>query len=350
MKQVFILGCERSGTTWLANIFDAHPDVELLMEPFADFIFIFPGLPTRNIYLSHPQDRHIQSVKKGYQRLPRLKYPFFYKSGRPLYLKKWDGFLFSQCKRVLRKFHLEMPLKLLRYYLLHLNTLTIPISQQSGKNRHPGAQVTKELRLNFKIGLISRVFSDALYLIILRHPGAQISSIRRLFRKDSLSELNQSLQTFFKDIAGMSRFEKYGQLIDRFDGPGCGDEDIQLILWWLINYEVLLEDLDHHGCKFQLVFHEEISEKPPDAVCRVFDFVGLEVVDQVQTYLERSSNTQLHTIESNVDTNRDSANYYKQAINAVDPVLNDKIQQVIGYHGELLAPGLRNYLEKFYHF
>ena len=37
MRPVFILGCERSGSTWLGNIFDAHADVEFWMEPFADY-------------------------------------------------------------------------------------------------------------------------------------------------------------------------------------------------------------------------------------------------------------------------------------------------------------------------
>lgn len=49
--EVLILGCERSGSTWLANIFDSHPRVNLFMEPFAQYAGLFPGFPDRNVYL-----------------------------------------------------------------------------------------------------------------------------------------------------------------------------------------------------------------------------------------------------------------------------------------------------------
>ena len=50
---VFILGCQRSGTTWLANIFDASPDTLLFMEPFAPGYKIFPEFPAASIFLDN---------------------------------------------------------------------------------------------------------------------------------------------------------------------------------------------------------------------------------------------------------------------------------------------------------
>jgi hypothetical protein len=350
MKRVFILGCERSGSTWLSNIFDSHPHVEFFMEPFADYTAIFPGIPGRNIYLSHPDEKQINAVKTGYRHLFSLKYPLFYKRGRPLYFKRVDRFFIHWLQKLLRVLKTRLPLRIQRYNLLDLHISQIPVLQQTRKNKNPSStvEVTKELRLNFKIGFISRVFPGALYFIVLRSPGAQISSIERLFQKGSLGELRQSLQTFFEDIINISRFAKYRKLIDYIDCSGSGHMDIKLIVWWLINYDVLLEDLEHHGCKFQMVCHEEISETPYEVVSQIFDFMGLDVVREVQTYLEKSTSASHHQVRSNLDTLRDSANFYKQAIKAVNPVLNQKIRETLQYfhHSGNINSHLVKYLEK----
>jgi hypothetical protein len=350
MKPVFILGCERSGSTWLSNIFDFHPDVEFFMEPFADYTAIFPGIPGRNIHLSNPDQKQINAVKTGYQHLFSLKYPLFYKPGRSLYFKKADRFFIHWLQKLLRVLKTRLPLRIQRYNLLDLHISQIPVHWQTRKNKNPSSTVavTKELRLNFKIGLISRVFPGTLYFVVLRSPGAQISSIKRLFQKGSLSELHQALQTFFKDIINISRFDKYRKVINYTGCPGSGDMDVKLILWWLINYDVLLEDLEHHGCKFQLVCHEEISESPYEVVSQIFDFVGLKVVEEVQAYLEMSTNAHHHQVRSNLDTLRDSANFYKQAIKAVDPVLSQKTRETFQYfyHSETINSHLVKYLEK----
>ena len=73
MSNVFLLGCERSGSTWLANIFDAHPDVELWMEPFADYAELFPAVPDRNAWLGQATPALEVAIRQGYARLPGLK-------------------------------------------------------------------------------------------------------------------------------------------------------------------------------------------------------------------------------------------------------------------------------------
>ncbi|NIM12122.1 MAG: hypothetical protein GTO45_08425 [Candidatus Aminicenantes bacterium] len=345
MKHVFVLGCERSGTTWLSNIFDSHPDVEFFMEPFADYAAIFEKIPGRNIYSDHPGEELTNEVKNGYNKLYSLKYPLFYKSGRPLYLKKLDKFIIESYQRIKRRFKSPVSLKIQRYDLLHLNTRNIPPDRQSRKSANPSFTVTKELRLNFKIGLISGAFPGAGILVCIRHPGAQAASIMKLFSRGSLGELHRSLLTFMDDIKNCPRFEKYRDLINHSDWEN--DPEIKLVLWWLINYDVMLEDLYRFQCTFRLVSHEEISEDPDKVVNRVFDFIGLDFVGEVRSYLDLSSKSN-GDIQSNVDTRRDSANYYKKMIKAVNPVLNDKIRQVILHYSETLNPLLRSYLETCY--
>ena len=48
---IFILGIQRSCTTWLANIFISSPDVLLFMEPFSPPYGIFPDPPHHFYFL-----------------------------------------------------------------------------------------------------------------------------------------------------------------------------------------------------------------------------------------------------------------------------------------------------------
>ena len=50
---IFVLGCQRSGTTWLANILDSSPDILLFMEPFSIPFNIFPEFPEPSFFLDH---------------------------------------------------------------------------------------------------------------------------------------------------------------------------------------------------------------------------------------------------------------------------------------------------------
>jgi hypothetical protein len=346
MKKIFVLGCERSGSTWLSNVLDAHPDVEFFMEPFADYARIFPAVPERNVYLDEPDQAHIDEIERGYAKLHGLKYPLFYKSGRPLFLKIWDRALVTLDRKISWRLTFTIPMRIQRYHLLHLNNETIPLGRQTRKHKKPGIEVTKELRLNFKTGLISKVFPDAKYLVTIRHPGAQIDSIQRLFAKNSLGELKKNLETFIEDIGKDSRFAKYKDVIRQFHR---GDDlQVTLVLWWLINYEVLLEDLNRFGLEFRVVYHEDLSAHAEDEVTRILDFIELDMVPEINDYVIFSSKPRGNIdVVSNVDTRRDSATYYREAISAVEPGLKKKIRDVVRYHGGLLAPRLRHYLSKF---
>ena len=87
----FILGCERSGSTWLSNVLDAHPDIEFFMEPFADYADLFPGFAGRNLYIEHQSDAMADVLSDGYENLLRNKYFLFYRREKSLHWKKADN-------------------------------------------------------------------------------------------------------------------------------------------------------------------------------------------------------------------------------------------------------------------
>jgi hypothetical protein len=351
VKRIFILGCERSGSTWLSNIIDAHPQVEFFMEPFADYAGLFPGFPGRNTYLSAENEGLANLVRAGYRQLYLIKYPLLYKPNRPLYLKRLDRFLINKYQKFEKLLKIHGSLRIDQYKLLHLYNSKIPISNHPPKNYSQPIEVTKELRLNFKVGLLAHAFPGSKYIVIIRHPGAQISSVKNLFQRGHLGELNRSLVSFIDCIKEHSRFKNYWPVIDELSWEN--DLENKLILWWLINYEILLEDIRVNQLDYLVIHHEELSQEPRQVTKQLFEFCGLTFDEAVRDYLDSSSHSSLNKQDENfspVDTTRNSADYYKQAIKRVDIPLNNKISKVLSYLSvsKTLEPCINRYREDFY--
>lgn len=327
-NRIFILGCERSGSTWLANIFDALPDSVLYMEPFAPFAGLFPDVPDRNTYANPDTESLEISVREGYQRLYKAKYPLFYKPNRSIYLKRVDQILVRTYIRVTTSLGLPVGSVTDQYRLLNLNASKIPIRRQVKKHVKCGrpVEVTKELRLNFKVRLLASVFPDARYIVMLRDPGAQIASIERLLQRGGLDELKGSLSSFGEKVRTCDRFSNYWDAMDLTDWEH--DRQAMLALWWVINYQVLLDDLQLHGLDYCVIYHEEICQNPEIVVDQMLGFCGLAVDPNVQAYLNYSTQNENGDL-SPLNTTRKSREYSMRCILSVDHGLREKIASVI---------------------
>jgi hypothetical protein len=342
-SKILILGCERSGSTWIGNVLDAHPDVLFWMEPFAEALTIFPGFPDRNVYLNSVSCEMTELIRGQYETLYGRKYPFFYQPGKSLWWRYADQMLVESYVNLGRWLRFGLSPKIRQYRELNLNTREIPIARQFQKSRHPLVEVTKDLRLNFKVRVLASVFPDAKYIAAVRHPGAQIGSIKRMFGKKRLDELQRALRTFAETIAEQKRFEIYQEMIEKAQD----DPDEKLILWWVVNYQTLLGDLAGCGLPYQVVSNEVISENPAQVMTDLLAFCGLGEHAQVGRYLHESSSSEEKVDFAPVDTNRDSAKYYKRRIAETPEELNTKIQRVLSRLVEqgLLNDALRRYVE-----
>ncbi len=336
---VLILGTERSGSTWLANIFDSHPGVEFLMEPFADYIELFPQIPRRNIYMSEITDEIAHTIRRQFQNLLKIKYPLFYKPGRPIFLKKLDRNLLRKFSRYL---NLSSDFRLDRYEALNLNTLKVPYVMQTRKRTDQPVIAMKELRLNFKIPLLRQTFPHLKYLVTVRHPGAQISSILKWFQKGNLGELRKNLKTFVNDIQEQRRFLKYKHLISSI--PWEDDPGWLLVLWWVIVNDVLFEDLKAYDLPYQAIHHAEFCETPLATVEKILSFCCLETTREVQSFVHYSSSEESDPNSHPVNTVRQSASYYHETLRAVDKELLHKISSVFSLFEP--ATELHHYYDK----
>ena len=322
--QAFILGCERSGSTWVSNILDVHPDVEFIMEPFADYAKIFPGFPDRNVYLLSSNNDLMKVIEEGYFGLPKIKYPFFYKRGRSVFLHTVDSTVRYFYGKVCQVINAFPGIKWSQFDLLRLHLLEVPISEQIKKNINCRLTVTKELRLNFKLGALSQSLPKAKYVITIRHPGAQISSILKLFKLGHLGELRRSLYSFLDSVYGGKRFEKYHGLQSIIDS-NSEIEDI-LLVWWIVNYEILIEDCKLNELDYQLIYHEDLSSDPTGGFEKIFSFLGLDYPEVAKQFVVTMSTQKNHTAQSAVDTRRDSTTYFKNSILKVDPAISERME------------------------
>lgn len=319
-SHAFILGCERSGSTWLSNVLDAHPDVEFFMEPFADYAGLFPGFPSRNLYLDHGCETLADIVSRGCDDLQRIKYLLFYKRTRSVSWKRVDRAVTRLLSDTGRWKTFNTPVRVKQCELLNLNLADVPIAWQVRKSRVPVVTILKELRLNFKVGLLQRVFPQSKYIIVVRHPGAQITSIMRLFRKGHLGELRRSLHALYAYLRESDRFDKYATYYKCLDDVDNVRE--MLLLWWLINYEVAIEECKRYKVDYRIAYNEKLSEAPEDTFREVFSFLELEYAQNVNDYVARStqvSGDRRSTSDiSPVNTVRDSSKHSVDSIASID--------------------------------
>ena len=317
----FLLGCERSGSTWLANILDAHAGVELLMEPFAPYASLFPGFPHRNVHVTESSPVLEQQVREGLRSALPIKYSLSYRPGRPVRLRSIDATVTSAFHRLHRRVRGTSPMPALRWELLNLNHSEIPAQLRVRKEWPPAHVVVKELRLNLKVPVLRGAFPDTRYVVIVRNPAAQLTSVRRWLEQGRLRELASALKTLANDVRQDPGLERYRSWL------GDGGRDDLLVVWWFLNYETALADLRRTNARVLLLRHEDIAAEPVGGADALLSFLGLPPSDSVARYVRTSSDAEPRST-SPVDTFRKSAEHSLATIRGADPALVDRLRRV----------------------
>jgi hypothetical protein len=319
---VFVLGCERSGSTWVANILDAHPDVELWMEPAADYAGLLPELADRNAWCGAPAAREVESLRAGLAGLARAKYPLLYRPGRWPGLRAVDTRAARAVRTACRRASRPTPAWVSRYELLNLHTSQIPARLQTRKHRAPRQVVVKELRLQLKANLVAAAFPAARAIVTLRDPVTQVASMVRLLGTGGLAELGRALHRFPDAVARQPRLRPWAELVraaERAEGPAP-----RLALYWLVAYQTLLEDLEACGLPHRVVRHEVLSRDPEAGGAELLAWCGLPPSAEVMRYVRWSSATEAAEPAA-VDTSRHSKSVAERAQGAAPPELRAQV-------------------------
>jgi len=284
-EPIFLLGIQRSGTTWLTNLFDSSSHTLTFMEPLSAGLGLAPEYPDRLSWLrgTTPELTELLAGELP-RRLERAKYLVLRRSlGSPGLFRFERAFA-----RLALGSGPLLPLGLhrrcFRFQQINLNRFEpdAPLVRKVS----PMTWVIKELRLSGTVPIVRAAFPSARFLVIIRHPVDTVLSMLRWIRKGRLLELRDDLVGLAARLRSERLGDDYNALIERAEASGVA---AKLALYWRVCYESLIRDVP--GSLSTFVTLEELSDQPGARLREVFAKVGLPYEVSVQRYLDRSTSS-----------------------------------------------------------
>lgn len=322
-NKIFILGCERSGSTWLTNIFDAHQNTTTYMEPLVENAKIFSEMPSRNVYMAKGNRFFIECLKKRFEDVENYKYLVKVNIVNERNAIVFNRFLGSAYAKMAKMLPFAPNLRYIRYFELNQNRSKLPYRMLPKEKKCPNFDVYKELRLNFKINLLRGIYENAKCIIMIRNPLAQIDSVLRLFKNGYLKELEKSLSSFCEIIEQNVKFFEYTEVLRLRDRSLIH----KLALWWVINYNTLIKDVKANQMDYRICYYEDLAADTFVVATEIFNWCGLNIEAQVEKFINRSTTKQSKMIVA-LDTIRNSKEYYKARLENVDPRISTALETV----------------------
>lgn len=272
-----LFGLPRSGTTWIAKIFDSHPSTLYFHEP--DSI---------NKLLLFPQDSKSwdggprqQSMKKYVEDFLNLKsphvngkLPLFEKDYRSALVRKLHHFNIVASKGTQSLFEFHLP----SYYWL------------TNKKSRQAHWVWKSIESTKHLGLMLDAMPTARSILILRHPCGQIASaIRGEKNVPGFSRIDASEDIHaFEKLAASEVGQKHNLSLEKFEEM----RPIERRAWrWALPYEkAMLQTKNNNRC--MLVRYEDVAANPLLWAQKMFDFAGLEWSSQTESFIQQSATEQ----------------------------------------------------------
>lgn len=269
---ILIVGSPRSGTTWLAKIFDSHPDVLYRHEPDGEcstneFPYIVP-------LESIPQYR--DDAKTYLEALPGVRTlkaaasrPYFHKSFRSDGMSFLRGGIVLGLRVAEKLGPIGRPLK----------GRSIPdFIQRSSIG--PSHTVIKSVIALGRLRLFREAMSDLRSIIILRHPCAHVGSYTRGMKARALGG-----RVAIGALSQTQEAKSFGLTLDVFERMDL----LEQIAWsWvLLNQKALLENAGSDNVA--VVRHEDLCVHPQAVVRDLFEFSALPWSPQTDTFINSSS-------------------------------------------------------------
>jgi hypothetical protein len=261
---ILILGCQRSGTTWLAKIIDSHPDVlyrhepdESQPAPSSVDAAALPALLTRWIADRAPRTVSIK--------------PFFHKSWQPGWSRPVRAALATAIKGVRR---LPAPGRA-------LGELPIP---DFGAAPAPRVAI-KSIKWAADAAILAHTMPASRTIFILRHPCGQVASVMRGNRQRRFDLKTEGTDMPFDEAAALPFAAAHG-----VDGPtfqALPDAAKYAWSWRAFNepaYAALAPQPNVH-----VVLYEALCARPDALVRRILAFANLDWNPQTEAFVARSA-------------------------------------------------------------
>lgn len=251
---ILIAGAPRSGTTWLAKIFDSHPAVLYRHEPDE---------------VAPPGDSIQDSVARWVvQTDPRTA------GKRPYFPKSWRS----------------GPARLLRTGLAYASAAAgragLPAWHIPDLGRIGAARVViKSVRLSRGIGEFAAAFPEGRAVFIPRHPCGQVASVMRGTKDGRFVLAEEGTDMPFDEAGAIAFAARFG-----LDEPAFQRlPDAGKYAWaWRAFNETALAGLEGLA-NARVVVYEDLCASPASQVQSLFAFAGLPWHAQTAAFLDRST-------------------------------------------------------------
>lgn len=263
LQLVLIFGAARSGTTWLAKLFDSSPDVLYIHEPFlkgAGLTYHAVVKAMSRGDLDAVPDRDTICSELIAQRRTYVRPPFFHKR------------------------YASSPLS---FGPLSLTAFSWYLGKLTGLHRLPAGQVDGPIRLVIKEGLsrvslslASRLGAQA--VVLFRHPCAVVSSRLRGERCGAMEKLDRrNLLDANESVCRALGFSP--------DVVLTMQDDEALALDWLLTYLPVCDLADDCPAEVRWLTYETLVEQSEQSLSQLFTACRLPLTRQTRDFLAHSS-------------------------------------------------------------
>lgn len=266
---VFILGVERSATTWLSNILEAHPRTDVYAEPMAIFTTYFEKWPDR-FQKIEDQGNMADYFVSEFNKIKKEKRFFLSKIYDSPFTWKLDFKLAKICD-VRFKSNKARNYRILNFHRREQDF-------HFDKTTTTSIDVIKELRLNFNPHLLTHINPQAKIIIVVRNYASNIKSIVKYVKAGRLIELKKLL-----------------------DLKGSKKDYTVLMNYWLNSYNSLFEGLEDSNLEYITISHKNMLANGEGEIAKLYNFLNLELDEQVVSYFNFSNRSG----EGIHNTNRD---------------------------------------------
>jgi hypothetical protein len=267
-KLLFIIGSPRSGTSWLAKLFDSHPDVLYRHEP--DIDLRDDSVPTLCRAADIPKS--LEATRAYVQRL--LDVRTLKTSGAlPIFPKRYVGSLAPHFR-----FGYALGLRAMeRLKPLAPLARRIQIPDFFDRHRQPGLHcVIKSVSSLGRAGLLAAALPQSRFVLILRHPCGQVGSMLR----------GRSLGLFDgrSSAAGLLG-GRYGLTEKAFGALTPAEQ----CAWdWAVMNEFALDQMDGSP-RLKVLRYEDLCTNPMEEARALIAFAGLSWDPQTERFIHEST-------------------------------------------------------------
>ncbi|VAW03899.1 hypothetical protein MNBD_ALPHA01-315 [hydrothermal vent metagenome] len=271
---IFLIGMPRSGTTWVAKIFDSNPDVLYHHEP--DSVETTQDVP----YFPKPEnfEKLVPETRHYFSRLLKVRH-LKSAGSSPVFQKKY-------LSRITNKI-LPGLIVFLKTVSLIFSKLKIPVNIEvptfvrRGLKNNKLVDVMKSVSSSCRSGLVTRAFPEAKIIYIIRHPCGFVSSQLRGREQNYLNNV-----IYYSQLSSMDIAKERGWTVDVIKNMSIEE---QLACTWVCLNEKALSDIEGQENCFVLLY-EYLCNNPVEMSRRLLDFCNLDYTDQTDVFIKSSLN------------------------------------------------------------